>query len=223
MREAQRTAARRRQQRVRLIVAAAIMLAIVAIGVLIQMDRTTVDEDSARPAGVAEAGGGVPAPGTPAAGAPLVELYEDFQCPHCKDFEDSVGPAISQIVADGSAEITYRPVAFLGDDSVRAQAAAGCAADAGEFVAYHHVLFAHQGDGFSVDQLVAFGAEAGLTGSAFEACVRDQTYESWATASTQAFTRRGVGGTPAVYIDGEKWEPDQYTPDGLLAAIDAAR
>lgn len=87
-----------------------------------------------------------------------------------------------------------------------APAAAGCAADAGQFVAYHDVLFAHW-----------------VTGSAFEECVRDQTYESWATTSTQAFTRRGVAGTPAVYLDGEKWEPDQYTPDGLLAALAAAR
>jgi protein-disulfide isomerase len=221
--QAQQAAERRRENRIRLLAAVAVVALIAIVGIVIQANRAEIDEDSARPSGVTEAGGGVPAAGSAAAAAPLVEVYEDFSCPHCKEFEQDVGPTLEELAASGDARIVYRVVAFLGDDSVRAQAAAGCAADEGRFVDYHDVLFQRQGEGYSIDQLISYGSATGLTSSGFQQCVRDQTYESWATASTTAFTNRGVRSTPAVYIDGAKWEPEQFTPDGLLAAVAAAR
>lgn len=221
--EAEREAARRRERWFRVAIAVVIVIAIAVVGVIIQNSRTSVDEDAARPTGVTEAGGGLLAAGPASADAPLLEVYEDFRCPHCADFEAAVGDTLDEIATSGQARVLYRIVSFIDDDSTRAQAAAGCAADAGGFDEYHDVLFAHQQDGFSIDQLVSYGAEAGLTSPTFEQCVRDQTYESWANASTQAMTERGVNGTPTVFVNGEELSSDQYTREGLLAAINATR
>ena len=40
-----------------------------------------------------------------------IQLYEDFICPHCKDFENTSGSAINELVSDGKAKVTYNTLA----------------------------------------------------------------------------------------------------------------
>ena len=134
----------------------------------------------------------------------LVQEYADFQCPSCKVFHDRVGATVDDLVARrrrSASRTRYFP--FLGDESVRAASAAVCAGDQDKFFPYADLLYTNQAaenSGFlTTDQLVAFGEEAGITGSAFdtfEQCVRDGTYEGFARQQAENASKRGVNSTP---------------------------
>jgi protein-disulfide isomerase len=147
------------------------------------------------------------------AGANTVEVYLDFICPVCKQFEESSGAGLNQMVAANKIKLVYHPVAFLDrasstQYSTRSAAAAGCASDAGKLAEYVQTLYANQppegSAGLSDDQLINLGHTAGISGSGFDTCVRDGKYKSWVQHVTDAAVARGVTGTPTVYVDGKQ-------------------
>jgi protein-disulfide isomerase len=103
-------------------------------------------------------------------GARTVEVYLDFMCPHCRDFEDSAGTTLNQMVAGGRIRLVYHPVAFLDrlpttQYSTRSAAASGCASDAGRYPDFVKVMFANQpaegGAGLSDDEIIRLAGTAG--------------------------------------------------------------
>ncbi len=150
-------------------------------------------------------------------GTPTMAIWEDFQCPACAQFEATNGQAIRALADAGKVTLVYRPTTFIEkrlagtnpNSSTRATSAYGCAIDAGKGKDYAAVVFANQpaneGDGWSQQQLVGFGKDAGIPDAefpAFETCVNDLTYLQWATNSYNVFLDTGVPGTPAGYLNG---------------------
>ena len=125
-----------------------------------------------------------------------------------------------KLATDGKVNLVWRPTTFLDanfpaspnpNSSRRATAAWGCAIDAGKTGEYHKLIFANQppteGDGWSNEQLIAFGKEAGISGSAldtFTTCVNDSTYTTWSNNSYQTFLDAKVPGTPAAFLNGQE-------------------
>lgn len=151
------------------------------------------------------------------AGRPELAIFEDFQCPICKDHEDALGDEISKRVDEGKLQVTYHPKTFLdggipGENSERATSAAYCAQDAGKFREYHDAIFANQppeGEGYTDDDLKKFGKDAGIQGDAlktFEKCVDDGTYREFALKAEAYSNEVGVKGTPTYYLNGELFE-----------------
>jgi hypothetical protein len=60
-------------------------------------------------------------------------LYEDPQCPFCRQFEELNGPVLTAAVSAGSLAVEYRMRCFLGAESVRADNALALAAEAGRY------------------------------------------------------------------------------------------
>ena len=158
-----------------------------------------------------------------------IDVYEDFLCPACGQFEKQAGPTVQQLVSQGKVTVTYHPIAILDrysttQYSTRAAAASACAAQGGRFAQFHDALFAQQpaegGPGLSDDQLVQIGASVGLTGDDFTRCLRDGTYRSWTAHVTDVSGGRGVTGTPTIYVAGKPLE--QPTVQNLTAAVEAA-
>jgi protein-disulfide isomerase len=146
-------------------------------------------------------------------GAKTVDVYLDFICPVCRQFEESAGAGLNQMVAANKIKIVYHPLAFLDrasstQYSTRSAAAAGCASDAGKLAEYVQTLYANQppegSAGLSDDQLIQLGHTAGISGSGFDTCVRDGKYKTWVQHVTDAAVSRGVTGTPTVYVDGKQ-------------------
>lgn len=158
-----------------------------------------------------------------------IDVYADFLCPACKQFEQASGATLDQLVTEGKARVVYHPIAILdrmsaeGDYSTRAAAASACAAVGGRFDEYHKALFAQQpaegGPGLTDGRLIELGTSVGLTGD-FASCVRDGTYRSWAARATEVASGRGVTGTPTVLVAGKRVE--QPAPAALTAAVTAA-
>jgi protein-disulfide isomerase len=78
------------------------------------------------------------------AGVPVIDIYEDFQCPICQQFEALNGKYISSLANEKKAVVRFHSLSFLGAESVRAANAAACANDEGKFLDYHLGMYANQ-------------------------------------------------------------------------------
>ena len=102
-----------------------------------------------------------------------VDLYLDYLCPICKQFEHSAQSTLDDLVAKKKITLVYHPIAILNDRSnppgysVRAGSAAGCASAAGRFLEYTKALYSKQPEegsaGLSDDELVQLGTGIGLS------------------------------------------------------------
>ena len=159
-----------------------------------------------------------------------VVLYEDFQCPVCKSFEEQNGAYLDDLVKKGEITIEYRMYAFLDSQSstkysTRSASAAMAVLDKGgaaAFKKFHDLLYANQppegGSGLDDQTLIDLAKQAGVTGVSAE--VEDQTYAAWVRKAFEAGKADGIKGTPTIKIDGKSVAPTQ---DDIDAAIAAAR
>ncbi|MEV4542241.1 DsbA family protein [Micromonospora echinaurantiaca] len=162
-------------------------------------------------------------------GPVTIDLYEDYLCPACKQFQQVSGDTIDQLVSEGKAKVVFHPVAYLNrfsttDYSTRSSAASGCAAEGGKFKEFTDVLFERQppegGAGLSDDELIDIGAGVGLNRDDFGSCVRDGTYEPWTEHVTEEASKANVTGTPTILVDGKPVA--DRSPEGIRAAVEAA-
>lgn len=226
-----------------LLVAALVVLGIWAFGKKDGEDEPADDQSSSSSSGDESAAPAKTPKGLPKdasgitigkAGGPELAVFEDFQCPGCKGFEDMLGEGISQRVDEGKLQVTYHLKTFLdrmpGEHSVRAASAAYCASDAGKFREYHDTVFKNQpeneGDGWTDDDLKRFGKDAGIEGDAlktFEKCVDDKTYTDYALKGEQYSNELGVTGTPTLYLNGELFDLQQLkSKEEFFAKLDEA-
>lgn len=224
-------AGEKKRERITRIVGAVVVIVVVLgiIGIAVVAKNSSSDASGGGGTSSASADPGAPSPagtfptddayayGVPfntAANVPVVEIWEDFQCPACQALEKANGAGIEQLATDGKIQLIWRPTTFLdrnlqNDSSVRAAAAWGCAVDAGKTKEYHDAVFANapatEGDGFTDAQLLSFASTAGISGAAldtFTSCLDAGTYQPWALNSTQVFYDANIPGTPLVKING---------------------
>jgi len=224
---------KRRERLVRIVGGAtvvAVMAAIIGVAVYASSNSPSNDAGSSSagivapdPAAVTPAGVlasdsptpfGVPY-GTGSPDVPVLEVWEDFQCPACGALEMANGVGIEKLAEEGKVQLVYRPAAFLdanlgNDSSHRAVAAWGCAIDQGKTAEYRNAVFANQpleeGAGYAEEQLLSFGTDAGISGVDFETfsqCLTEGTYLAWAANTNQEFSTSQIGGTPSGFLNGE--------------------
>ena len=133
-------------------------------------------------------------------------LFEDPQCPYCREFEEVNGPFITAASDAGELVVEYRMRCFLGPESVRADNALALAAEAGRFDTLRRALFAAQPPegtgGFTIEDLLRLGAQVGLTDSAFATGVRTARYAKWVQRREALYQSEDPQGTPAAWLDG---------------------
>jgi protein-disulfide isomerase len=132
-------------------------------------------------------------------------LFEDPQCPYCRQFEALNGPLITAAWNAGTLAVEYRMRCFLGPESVRADNALALAAEAGRFDELRHELFAEQPaegtGGFTTGDLLRLGAEVGLDGSDFVSGVQEARYEQWVLRQESVYAAEDLQGTPVAWLD----------------------
>ncbi|MEX5710064.1 thioredoxin domain-containing protein [Parafrankia sp. FMc6] len=222
-----REAAARRERRRRTVMisacVAAALLLVGGIGFAVQSARTDTS-GALVPAGAAGPDGGIVV-GSPSAPV-TVDVYEDFQCPICRAFEEQTGDTIGSLVDAKKIKVIYHTLAFLGPESERAANAAAAAANEGKFAEFHDLLFTNQPEehtgGFQNAELVHLGSRVGLTSPEFVEAVHKGTYDDYVAQVNDAASREGVQGTPTVSVNGERLQTNALTPGGLTAAVTAA-
>ena len=244
LRQAQADAAK--QQRLNRIigVGAAILVVVliaVFIGVLVQNQshQAASNSSAVTPPNATSDGKAVAiSPGVAKQGAPLVELFFDYQCPYCKLLETTYGSSFTSLAASGDIELHYRTMSFLdaslgNDASVRAGIAATCADEVGKYSAFHNEIYAEQpeteGEGYTDDALRdSIPAKVGITGddlTTFQSCYDKQATKTFVTTmgdlgvqDLQAVTKQVS--TPTVFVNGKNLSlNDLGDPSGLLDLI----
>jgi protein-disulfide isomerase len=166
--------------------------------------------------------------------AATVDVYEDFGCPICKQFENSVASKLDKAVRGNLAQVRFHPIAILDDRSpnkysTRAGNAALCISDVSVdgFVAYHSLLYGSvqptegtAGPGNAA--LTALGRQAGVPSADLTTvsdCILGQKYAPLMAQLTEKASEAGINSTPTVLVNGKQVAG---TSAALFAAIAAA-
>jgi len=145
--------------------------------------------------------------GSPTAPITIIE-FSDFQCPFCAKVEaETMARLRGTYVLSGTVALVYMHAAVLGDESTWAAQAAECAADQGQFWAYHDLLFARQSGenqgAFTKEHLIGFAGELELDLSRFEPCLKNDETLARVKQDTAEAQTAGVRGTPTFFINGQ--------------------
>jgi protein-disulfide isomerase len=158
---------------------------------------------------------------------PVVDVYEDFQCPICQQFEGLNGKYVTSLVSDKKATVKYHILSFIGPESVRAANASACANDEGKFVDFHNALYANQpttenSGAWTSDRLIAIAGAVGIKSDSFNSCVKDMKYEGWVGKVAEAGSKAGVNSTPTVFVGGKEIDrnTEYFSADKFKAAVE---
>ncbi|WP_043498369.1 DsbA family protein [Georgenia sp. SUBG003] len=244
LRAEQERRARRSRRLIVTAVVAFIVLVAVAVAAIISLgSRSLLDDVAATPAhtteeGAVTLGSGLVA-GATNAGAPVVDVYFDYTCSYCGEFEKINGEDLNEAAEAGDVTLALHPVSILdrsGDFSAfsgrAAQAAVTVADGAPEaFLDFHEAMYAlwddavasgavegGDGTGEPTDADIATAAlEAGVPQAVVDRFA-EGAYTEWVEANTAQFGRDGFTGTPTVLVDGEPFQEWQE-PGALVSAV----
>ena len=216
-REAELLAAQR-SNRVRIglaIVGAVVAVSLIVWGVYSFKDKIGAT-NAVPPHANGDKSGIIANPGVAKPGAPLFVIYQDYQCPACKEYHTIFGTKIRDAADAGKIQLEYRTMTFLdtnlkNDASTRAAVAAACADNAGVYQGYYDALYDNQpateGQGFSAELLrTTIPAQLGLTGdklAGFQKCYDTQATLQFVNGTNDAAGRAGITGTPVYQYQGK--------------------
>lgn len=142
-----------------------------------------------------------------------IDVFVDFICPICGDFEDAYGEQLQTAAANDEITLNVHPISILnrysttGEYSSLSAGAMYCvAAEAPDSALdFFNSLFENQPAentaGLSAEELTALAEKAGA-GAAAD-CIADGTYMKYSESQADAHE---IQGTPTIEIDGERIE-----------------
>jgi protein-disulfide isomerase len=175
--------------------------------------------------------------GKPGAKA-TIDIYADFLCPVCGQFQQTYSAQIEQQINAGTLQVKYHMVPLLNNRSnpegysLESANAALAAADAGKFTEFHDSLFKSQPQegkrGYDNAQLIQLGKDMGITDPKFAETINAGTYDQQINAEFQKTLKDpglqqdfGQGpsfGTPTVAVGGKAIQLSQDWLNQLIAA-----
>jgi protein-disulfide isomerase len=206
-----------KQRRTRVWITGGCGLAIVGLSVLAGLYLSHRSDYTTYPVARAQAArqvGGVIVIGGADPQKPRVEIFEDFGCPICKEFENSGGNAIKKLASERKVSVSYRSIWLsrrqadpMRGNSLRAANAALCA-PAHKWMDYHDKIYKNQpaegAKGFSNEQLIGWARELGFATPPFERCVTGlQRQQQLNQVTDYALDVRKLSGTPTVFVNGK--------------------
>ncbi len=157
-----------------------------------------------------------------------LDVYEDYQCPNCRNFEAVNGNYINSLVRAGKMHVVFHPITILGPESALTAAASACASDQGKFLEYHMALYQNQpatenSGSWTNEKLALIGHSIGITSTKFDTCINTGQYTKWATNVEADAAAKNINSTPTVLLNGQQIPPqDQLNLPGLKNLFKAA-
>jgi predicted DsbA family dithiol-disulfide isomerase len=156
----------------------------------------------------------------------VIRVFSDFECPYCEKFDKEVMNTIGKKLPAGvRLEFHQFPLEQIHPRARPAAEASECAADQGQFWAFHDALFADRSwirSQTPQDFFVLVAKKLDLKINEFASCVNTHKHKAKVDAGLQSGQRAGVNGTPSVFVNGYKLE-DPYDPVALEKMIAFAR
>ncbi len=154
-----------------------------------------------------------------------IDLYADFQCPYCAQFEPVVEQLGPNYIDTGKVKVVFHNFSFIGPESDGAAQAAMCAGDQNKFWMFANDLYKHQGTEnsgtFSTNNLKQLAAAAGLNTSQFNSCMDTGKYASAVQQQTSEGQQRQVQSTPTFFVNGQM-HAGGVSYDQLVALVNTA-
>ena len=169
-----------------------------------------------------------------------LDIYFDFMCPVCSQFEEFRGPEIDALRTAGTADVYYHPISIL-DRASQGTSYSTRAASAGvliaqeapdKFLDFTKAMFSNQPEegttGLTEAEIQAIATSAGVPADVV-AKIPDLAYTSWVRSATEKASVDGVGGTPSVALNGVLQDPNTNKDDlnwgvdgGITTAVNKA-
>jgi protein-disulfide isomerase len=159
-----------------------------------------------------------------------IKVYEDLQCPVCREFEKVAGRQVQAAIADGKVKVDYRMVAFLDRSSttnyssraLNAAMAVLSTAGPDAFLKFHTIAYDNQpaegSAGVPDSTLIDWAVQAGADKAQVTPLIDDNTYHQWVVNATDQMSKDKVNGTPTVFINGKEYTSPQDAVSAVLAA-----
>ncbi|MFM8366126.1 MAG: DsbA family protein [Candidatus Nanopelagicaceae bacterium] len=184
---------------------------VVAVTVGVSLSSNKAKESAAVPSSVDKAEGYGIVFNKGLADVPKIDIWEDFQCPVCRDFEVVNNKQIREWIEAKKVTAVFHPLSFIGAESAYMANAAACSADEGKFLQYHEALYANQAEAensgkWNATTLIALGANLKITSKSFTDCVKNGKYQDWVTNVANDGASKNVDSTPTVFINGKEME-----------------
>ena len=194
---------------------------VVAVGAIFSVISNRENTSAALPSSVSQDDGyGIVFNGD-LTGVPVVDIWEDFQCPVCARFTQTNGDYIEKLIEEKKAKVVFHTLSFLGPESVLAANAAACSSDENKFLGFHKAFYANlpaeNSGAVTADYLVALGQGVGITSDKFKSCVANLDYQGWVNNVADEGAKRNINSTPTVLINGK--EIDRETAYSSLAGF----
>lgn len=168
------------------------------------------------------------------ADAPVtVDIYQDFICPYCGEFERANSADIAALVDSGQMRLRLHPMNFLDNASLGTKYSSRAAnalvtvykAEPDKTLAVNAALFANQPAentaGLTDEEIAQLAISAGVSPSVV-ATFTDQANVDFATQSSKDADKDGITGTPTILIDGNKFSGNILTAGPFRQAVEAA-
>lgn len=157
---------------------------------------------------------------------PVVDIWEDFQCPVCKKFEESTGATLAKLIDEKKVVARYHIVSFIGPESVQLANASACAADQGKFREIHDFFYKNQPEGentgfWNLQTINLAGKAVGLTNKQFTDCVKKGDYANYVAYIYNDMIKAKVNSTPTIFVDGKELDraTQYYDPVAFEKAV----
>ena len=213
------------------IVGLALVAAIALVAVVVARSGSEATAGSTLPVGGAIEGtalvvGETDAPVT-------VDVYQDYLCPYCGQFERANRDDLESLVADGTVRLRLHLMNFLDPQSAgtkystRAANAAVTVAqlEPDKLVAFNAALYEHQPSegsrGLSDDEIAQLARNVGVSDTVTEKFAAGAG-DALVAASNAAADAAGVQSTPTVKINGQELGGNLYAAGPFKAAVEAA-
>lgn len=173
--------------------------------------------------------------GTSNEGAPVLDIYFDYSCPHCAEFEALHSAEMKSLVTDGKVTLVLHPAHVLKLKwTIWAYNAMGVVLDKepDKALDLHTALFSRFEQAAAKRDVTLLqkkgiwetASGAGLssdTQDAIKEAVKSSKYDKWIDLSNQAFQtngkEKGFSGTPAVLYNGQLVDLQQLQAENSLA------
>ena len=166
------------------------------------------------------------------ADVPTIIVYQDMQCPNCRDFEVPNNAQLRDWVNTGKYTLQIHPISFLdgrgtpNEYSSRAASALVCVAngDPNKFLDFNSALFDNQPEegtmGPSNNELAERAKSVGVNNTPVLDCIKNSTYQDYVLSYTQdtVFARNipgtnlRVNGTPFIVLNGQHFQGNWTNP-----------